>query len=180
MVRLAAKFPSMGGFWGNVIANLIGTFVGAGLALAIAQYLSSRGETMRDRRLVQSVIDRLHRSRALRPDQTGGQGDSPAISTDRQRCTESILTTRNRIAAVSDELSGRAKASGALDAMHLACLRYLSRVERDPHNYVDALMSLREALVVQVDALCASDKELHRRVPGGADLNNPTESDRTS
>jgi hypothetical protein len=159
----------MDGFLSNALANLIGTFVGAVLALAIALYLSSRDKKIRDRRLIQSVIDRLHRSRALRPNQTGGDGDSPAVTADREYCTKSILTTRERIAAVSDELSVRAKGFGGLEAMYLACLRYLSRGKRNPHNYVGELMRLREALVVQVDALCASDKELHRRLPGGAD-----------
>jgi hypothetical protein len=69
-------------------------------------------------------------------------------------------------------LSGRAKGFDALEAMHLACNRYLSRVDRDPNNYVDALLELREALVEQVDALCASDKELHKRSPGCADRKN--------
>lgn len=155
----------MDGFWSNALANLIGTFVGAGLALLTAFYSSLRDKKERDRRLIQSVIDRLYRSRALRPDQAGDDGDSE----DRKFCTDSILATRDRIATVSDDLSVRAMGFRALEAMYVACLRYLSRVRRNPNNYVDELMSLREALVVQIEALCASDKEMHRRLPGGAD-----------
>jgi hypothetical protein len=159
----------MDGFLSNALANLIGTSVGAGLALATALYLSSRDKKIRDRRLIQSVIDRLHRSRALRPNQTGGNGDSPDVTADREYCAKSILATRDRIATVSDELSVRAMGFGALEKMYVACLRYLSRVRRNPNNYVDELMGLREALVVQINALCKSDKEMHRRLPGGAD-----------
>lgn len=158
----------MDGFWGNTLASLIGTFVGAGLALASTQYWTWRGERMRDRRLLQSVIDRLYRSRALAPDQTGGHGNSDRIDQDRIRCTRSVIATRNRIATVSDELSGHAKGTAPLNTMYVACLQYLTRADRQPDNYVDALMALRHVLEAQVDVLCSSEKGLHYRDPGTA------------
>lgn len=169
----------MDGFLGNLLATLVGTFLGAGLALWAAHAQAKRTDTVRDRRLTQSVIDRLYRSRALRPKQVGGVRGTEWDREDRKRCTASVITTRERIAYVSDELSVGAKASIELGRMHVACLRYLSREEREPAQYVSALMVLREALAKEVNALCDRDKQLQRRIPGAGDLENPLELNRS-
>jgi hypothetical protein len=160
----------MDGFLGNTLANLVGTFVGAALALWAALRSTKHAARERDRQLLQSVIDRMYRSRALRRDQYGGLGDSPQDWLDRERCARSVEVTRDRIAASSDGLSAGRPEVAILDNMHAACLRYMSHASRDPYNYVEALNILRAELLDQVEALCDENSTLTRRYPGDGTL----------
>ncbi len=71
-----------------------------------------------------------------------------------------------------DGLSGRTVETPELDAMLLACLGYLSRVVREPNEYVALLMKLRAALEREVDALCDKDQKLRHKVIGDGDKAN--------
>lgn len=160
----------MDGFWESVASNVIGTFVGAGLALLTSYLVVRRGESRNDVRLIQGLVDRLYRSRALRPGRAPGDWASPATQEDQKRGTKSVLATRNRIASVSDDLSGHSQAFDELDAMHVACLRYLNAVEEDPSRYVEALMELRAELEPLVERLCTGVRGVVWREIGTADL----------
>ncbi len=160
------------GFLSNAAANLVGTLVGAGLAVWTAYIANSRSDRQRDRRLLQSLIDRLHWTRALRPNQVGGRGGSQRDAVDRDRCTRSIRKLRERIHVVRDGLSGRTAETPELDAMLLACLGYLRRETREPDDYVALLMRLRAALAREMDALCDKDQTLRRQVIGAGDEAN--------
>lgn len=160
----------MGGFWENVASNVIGTFVGAGLALLTSYLVVRHGEAKNDTRLIQGLVDRLYRSRALRPNRPPVDYELPEIREDQRRCTKSVLTTRNRIAFVSDELSTHSQAFDELDRMHVACLRYLNAVDDEPSRYVDALMELRAELQPQLEQLCAATRGVQWREIGTADL----------
>jgi hypothetical protein len=50
----------MSAFWESVAANIVGTFVGAGLALLTSYLVVRHGETRNDLRLLQALIDRMH------------------------------------------------------------------------------------------------------------------------
>jgi hypothetical protein len=160
----------MDAFWENVAANIIGTFVGAGLALLTSFFVVRYGETKNDLRLLQALIDRLYRSRALRPGQVPVPFDSPEVRENERRCTKSVLATRGRIAITSDGLSSHSDAFDELDAMHVACLRYLNDVEDDRSRYIAGLMALRSELAPQVAALCERYPGLRWRDIGTADL----------
>jgi hypothetical protein len=162
----------MTAFWESVASNIIGTFVGAGLALLTSFFIVRHGETRNDLRLLQGLIDRLYRSRALRPNQVTLPFDSPEVRENERRCAKSVLATRDRIAFTSDELSGHSDAFDELDRMHVACLRYLNDVEDDPSRYIGSLMTLRDELEPEVAALCARYGALRFREIGAADLRN--------
>ncbi len=159
----------MGAFWESVASNVIGTFVGAGLALLTSFFVVRHGETKDDLRLLQGLIDRLYRSRALRPNQVAGP-DSPVDQENQRRSTKSILATRDRIAVTSDSLSGHSDAFDELDRMHIACLRYLNDVQDDPSRYISSLMTLRAQLEPEVARLCARYRALQWREIGAADV----------
>ncbi len=159
----------MNAFWESVASNVIGTFIGAGLALFTSFLVIRHSEVQNDLRLLQALIDRLYRSRALRAGQVQGVFDEAAQENER-RSTKSILATRNRIALTSDELSSHSDAFDELDRMHVACLRYLNQTEDDPSGYITSLMTLRAELAPEVERLCARYKALRWREVGAADL----------
>lgn len=160
----------MNAFWESVASNVIGTFVGAGLALLTTFFVVRHGETKNDLRLLQALIDRLYRSRALRANQVPGPFDTPEARENERRSTKSVLATRDRIALTSDELSGHSDAFDELDRMHVACLRYLNDVQDDPSRYIQCLMTLRSELAPEVERLCDRYHSLQRREIGAADL----------
>lgn len=160
----------MGTFWESVAANVLGTFVGAGLALLTSYLVLRHNETRNDLRLLQALIDRLYRSRALRAGQVAVLHGTASDEDNERRSTKSVLATRDRIAVTSDELSSHSDAFDELDRMHLACLRYLNTVQEDRVGYVGALLRLRSELEPEVLALCARYPSLHYREVGAADL----------
>jgi hypothetical protein len=161
-------------FWESVASNVIGTFIGAGLALLTSFLVVRRGEEKNDARLIQSLVDRLYRMRALRPDRPAVDYSLPEIQEDQRRCTKSVLTTRNRIAYVSDELSTHSQAFDELDAMHVACLRYLNAIDDDPSRYVELLRDLRAELKPQLEQLCSGIRGVQFREIGTGDLRGRT------
>jgi hypothetical protein len=159
-------------FWLDLTSNVIGTFVGAGLALMTSFLVVRHGEKKNDVRLVQALVDRLYRSRALRPGRLPGDYSLEAVREDQKRGTKSVLATRDRIALTSDELSSHSQAFDELDAMHVACLRYLNAIEEDPSRYVQALMELRAELEPVLRHLCDATPGVQWREIGTADLRN--------
>jgi hypothetical protein len=160
----------MNAFWESVASNVIGTFVGAGLALLTSFFVVRHGETRDDLRRLQGLIDRLYRSRALRAHQVELPFDSPEARENERRSTKSVLATRDRIAFTSDELSGHSDAFDELDRMHVACLRYLNDVQEDPSRYIAGLMTLRGELEPEVERLCARYRALQYREIGAAEV----------
>jgi hypothetical protein len=146
-------------FVDNTLANVIGTFVGAALALLSTWWLRRRATKARERRILQGVLDRLYRSRAIRPGRCRPEGAlTPTERVDFERCARSIVDTRDRIAAVGDEIEMYAGVTPVLDAMYAHCLDYLDASETDHTRYVTELMELRSAL--EIDA-----RDLARIVP---------------
>jgi hypothetical protein len=158
----------MSAFWESVAANIVGTFVGAGLALLTSYLVVRHGETRNDLRLLQALIDRLYRSRALRSGQVTVPFDTPEARENERRSTKSVLATRDRIALTSDSLSRHSDAFDELDRMHLACLRYLNDVQDDRSRYIEDLATLRAGLEPEVAALCERYRALRWREIGSA------------
>jgi hypothetical protein len=157
------------GFISNLVANLAGTFVGVGLALLGTWWLERKYVASRERSQLQGLVDRLYRSRAIAPGRSRPRGGalSPAEETDRERCAQSVIATRDRIAAISERLTVYLDVVPVLDRMYVACLHYLERAE-EPTRYVDALMTLRADLVTHLDEVKALVPGLVMRDPGTA------------
>jgi hypothetical protein len=156
----------MTGFWADVAANLIGTFVGAGLALLSSWEVNRRAVRRKSSRSLQSVIDRLSRSRAFTHLPIETNNLTADVREDRERCTVSILNTREHIARVTSELSDWEPAEAVLEDMHGACALYLRSVENYPQGYVAALVDLREVLWALERKLGAIDPRLKLKRPG--------------
>ena len=109
----------MTAFWESVASNIIGTFVGAGLALLTSFFIVRHGETRNDLRLLQGLIDRLYRSRALRPNQVTLPFDSPEVRENERRCAKSVLATRDRRAVFGHrhQRAGRADVLGVVTSL---------------------------------------------------------------
>jgi hypothetical protein len=160
----------MGGFTSNLVANLVGTFVGAALALLGTWWLARRHTAARERSQLQGLVDRLYRSRAIAPDRSRpDQPLSPTEERDRERCAESIIATRDRIGGIADELSVYLAVVPVLDRMYIACLHYLEEAE-EPRHYVEALMTLRAEFITLLEELNTLVPALTMREPGSAYL----------
>lgn len=156
-------------FWSNTGANLIGTFVGAALAIGGALFLERKSRTRAERLSIQALVDHAHRSRAFAPASTGHSSMSDAhAGGDRQRCNLSVLNTRNRIGDVRDRVSNHSDALPILDQMYVDCLEYLERTELNPEGYGEELMNLRERLEARFEELSAVVPSLDVKSPGMA------------
>jgi hypothetical protein len=162
----------MSGFLGNTAANLVGTFVGAGLALLSAWAVARRERARAEVRRLQRLIDRIYRSRALvlvsdYPVQTDILDHLQ--QDDFRRVTASVLTTRDLIGEIIDFLDPQRPAAAILDDMYAAALKYLNTTEIDSPDYINELMRLREELVDGEQRLHRLHPKLILREPGGAD-----------
>lgn len=151
------------------LANLVGTFVGAVLAILSTWWYDRRSRKTGEIRSVQSVIDRIHRSRALRPDRTRQPGAlSHAEQIDFERCSASVLATRDMAAQVKMEISVLVDLIPALEAIYVDCLEYLDMTESEPEAFIEGLMQLRRNLIFEIDELCELESRLESKSPGTA------------
>jgi len=137
-------------FWSNTVSNLIGTFVGAGLALLSAWGVAKRGRTHSEIAGLQQIIDRLGRSRAFVPDQ-GGVVRTAALNADEQaefrRVMISVFILRDLIERVVNSLDPKRNSVKILNEMYIDILNYLNATEIDSCDYRNKLMQLRGELV---------------------------------
>lgn len=154
-------------------ANLVGTFVGAVLAI-VSAWVGYRIKQSRDEvRKLQRLIDRIYRSRALRPKPVTERRYTPLSAEERvhhQYVTSAIFTIRHLIEEAANTFSPKAKATAVLDDMYAAVLEYLSATEADERNYLNESMRLREALAAAEVRLKAIHRGLVLREPGGIAL----------
>ena len=159
----------MNDFLQNVGANLVGTFAGAALAVFTTWAIDRRNRRRNNEKQLQSLIDRIYRSRALAPHRTRPPGPlTPAEQLDFERCSLSVIGTRDRIALVSDELHQTAQVTEVLNDMYAECLTYLEASEAAPENYLREMMTLRGRLDRDLRKLCALVPSLAYRAPGTA------------
>jgi hypothetical protein len=160
----------MSDFLSNTVSNLVGTFVGAGLALLSAWGVARRERARSEIRRLQRLIDRVYRSRALVlvpdcPVQTSPLDDLQ--QRDFQRVTASVLTTRDLIGGITDSLDAGRPVVAVLDDMYAATLKYLNTTEVDSRDYVNELMRLRNELFAGEQRLQQLHPKLVLREPGG-------------
>jgi hypothetical protein len=163
----------MSGFWSNTVSNLVGTFVGAGLALLSAWYVATRDRARSEAQSLQRLVDRIYRSRAYWPVPIGPVRTHPLAAdeqADFERVTASILITRALIEKAADSLDPKRKSVAILDDIYVAILKYLNATEVNAHDYVNESMRLREELVLGEQRLKQLHPKLILRLPGTAEL----------
>ena len=161
----------MSDFLSNTTANLVGTFVGAGLAFLSAWAVSRRERARSELRRLQQVIDRLYRSRAFMPIPIGPVQTNPLNNrqqADFDRVTASIFITRKLIEEAANSLDPKRKSVVILDDMYLATLNYLNSTEINCCDYNNELMRLRAKLVSDEKRLKQLHPKLAFREPGSA------------
>jgi hypothetical protein len=168
-------------FVSNAGANIVGTFIGAGLALVSSWWLQRRSAVRADRRHLQGLVDRLYRSRAIAPGRSRTEGPLSELEvTDCERGTASIIATRDRTATVCDALTVLTGAIAPLERIYVHCLDYLDASTDDPSGYLEHLMELREKLQAEVDALVVVVPGLTGRELGTARRVAPSSQDRSA
>lgn len=162
----------MSGFWSNTISNLIGTFVGAGLALLTAWIIAKRNRARSEAQSLQRLVDRIYRSRAYWPRPVGPVRTNPlnaAEQADFERVTASILTTRELVERAANSLDPKRKSVAILDNMYVAVLKYLNATEVNACDYVNESMRLRKELMSSEQQLQKLHPKLIVREPGTAE-----------
>jgi hypothetical protein len=169
-ILLAAPEENMSEFISDAAANLVGTFVGAGLALLTAWAVARRQQVASEISKLQRLIDRIYRSRALTKvpyaARRSANLDEYEIA-DLRRITGAIFTIRSLIEEAVNTFDSRAAAAPVLDDMYGATLDYLNAVEIDDRDYVNEVMRLREALLEGEMRLKQICPQLVLREPGG-------------
>src|SRR5688572_9428954 len=113
-------------FPGDLAASLLGTMFGIEIGLRIDHRQTRRNSLDHDERLVQSLIELLASKRAFSHPSDVGLVDN---DDDRQRCIQSILDARRRIAGVCDALRVREDVAPQLRDLESDCIAYLYYVE---------------------------------------------------
>lgn len=151
-------------------ANLLGTFVGAGLALLTAALVKRAEQRRAEMSRLQRLIDRIYRSRALTLKPTTSPRVAELSAEERghfQRVTSSIFTIRNLVEEAAGTFHPKAPAVPVLDDMYAATLDYLNAIEFDNRDYLNESMRLREALIAGEARLKRLHRSLVVRDPGG-------------
>ncbi|WP_143590732.1 hypothetical protein [Thermoactinospora rubra] len=160
----------MDDFISNAAANLVGTFVGAGLAFLTAWAVARRQQALSEISKLQRLIDRIYRSRALRKVPRTAARSAELNEYERADCervTRSIFTIRSLIEDAANTFNAGASTVSVLDDMYGATLDYLNAIEIDDRNYINEVMRLREALLEGERRLKQLHPKLVLREPGG-------------
>jgi hypothetical protein len=160
----------MSDFIGNALANLVGTFVGAVLAILTAWAAARRQQRMSEIGRLQRLIDRIYRSRALTKVPQAVRRSTVLGEYERadlERVTGAVFIIRGLIEEAANTFDSRASAASVLDDMYVATLDYLNAIEVDDRDYVNELMRLREALLGGERRLKRLHPQLVLREPGG-------------
>jgi hypothetical protein len=159
----------MSDFWSNTAANLVGTFVGAGLALLTALVVSRRERKLSEIQRLRRLIDRIYYSRAFRPLMDPPEKVDPLDEVDFKRTTDSVLITRRLIEDAANSVNPKRKSVEFLNSMYVAILYYLNETEEDPSSYQRELMRLRAELKEREQQLTQLYPQLTFKEPGGAE-----------
>lgn len=160
----------MDDFFGNTLANIIGTFVGAVLAIFSARQAERRQQRSADFNELQRVVDRLADARALTkfPKSSSPRTEPLAAHAleDEGRVRASVLTLRRMLGDAIHNISKNDPSIPHLGEMQGACSRYLNYVELHPRDYENAVQHLRDRLYAGIYAICRNDTILRIREPG--------------
>lgn len=159
----------MSGWWLDRSVNLVGTVVGALLALVSAWWRRRLQQRRDDGRLLQNLVDGLHRKRAFRQVPVSDDQLVEWDEEDLQRCVDSVLGARRCIEEAAARLSTSTEVRIAMGDMHSACNRWLRRTRRRPGSHVIVLMDLRARLLKLKGEIVDEHRKLTLREPGGGE-----------
>lgn len=151
--------------WDSFLPDLIVAMFGAVLTVTIAvvsYFLKIRTD---ERRAIQSLIDELHRRRALRPG-VAQLIPGAAGSDDYVRVTSSISSIRDEVRTTRDRVRQVEKLQRPLSEMTRACNRYLSLSAAMPDAYANHLVDLRQSLTSSIHELATSRHGVIALEPG--------------
>jgi len=166
----------MDGFLSNTWANLVGTFVGAALAIFAARRAERRHRRSTDVNELQRVIDRLADARALTKFPKSRPRTHPLSASaqeDEARVRLSVLNLRQMLADALHNISKDDPSLGHLRDMQGACSRYMNYVEVYPSDYENAVQHLRDTVLIGLHAIVAINRRLELREPGSSSSQLP-------
>lgn len=138
--------------WDSFLPDLVVALFGAVLTVAIA--VATYGVKIRldEKRAIQSLINELHRRRALRP-AVEGMVAGATDSDDFVRVTSSITSIRDEIRRTRDRVRQVDRLQDPLSEMTRACNRYLTLSAARPDAYVIYVGDLRRTLTSSIQEL---------------------------
>lgn len=151
--------------WDSFIPDLVVALFGALLTVAIAVVTYGLKIHLDEKRAIQSLINELHRRRALRP-AVEGLVVGAADSDDYVRVTSSITSIREEIRRTRDRVRQVDRLQHPLSEMTRACNRYLTLSSARPDAYVIHAGELRRALTSSIQELARTQSGMVALEPG--------------
>lgn len=148
-------------FWPDLLVALIGGAVT--VFVAFVTYLARSG--LQERRLLQSLIDELHRRRALsvvNPEPIPDAEDRP----DFLRANASVLSMKEEVRMARNGVRKIASLQDPLSAMTRACNQYLELSALHPSDYALLLAELQGHLAKSVLDLATARPGVRALTPG--------------
>ncbi|MEN0022219.1 MAG: hypothetical protein AAGC61_02980 [Microbacterium sp.] len=151
--------------WDSFLPDLLVALIAAVFTVVIALVTYLLKVRLDEKRAIQSLINELHRRRALAP------GPEPFIrgaaqSEDYLRANTSISTIRTEIRSTRDRVRQIERVQAPLSAMTRACNRYLELSAAIPDTYAVYLGDLRRELTPQIEELANTQRGIVAHQPG--------------
>jgi hypothetical protein len=155
--------------WQTFVPDLVVAFIGATLTVLIAFMTYLLRLRLEEKRALQSLINELHRRRALVP------GSKPLIpdaelTDDYKRANASVLSIRDEIRRTRDLVRQVDSRQLPLSNMTRACNRYLEFSAVSPSTYAILLGELQRELSEGVRVLAQARPDVVALEPGAGAL----------
>lgn len=151
--------------WQTFVPDVLVAIIGAALTVLIAFATYLLRLRLEEKRALQSLINELHRRRALVPGPERIIPNAAEIG-DFQWANASILSVRDEIRRTRDRVRQVDSRLIPLSAMTRACNRYLEQSAAAPPHYVLFLAALKHELEENVRALARARRGLKPLEPG--------------
>lgn len=153
--------------WDSFVPDMVVALTSALIAIAIAIGTYILGVRRRERNALRSLIEEIHRRRALSPVTNVRRIRWAKRRGDFQRVTTSVLTLKDEIARTRELVREKPSVQTPLSNMRRACNRYLEMSERDPNGYYSLATMLRVELAGEITKLVLARGGLEFKQPGG-------------
>jgi hypothetical protein len=152
--------------WQTFLPDLLVTFIGAVLTVAIAFCTYLLNERRREKASLSALVGELHHRRALSLIENPMTVPDAEVLDDFVRANASILSVRDEIRRTRDIVKSSAALQEVLASMTRACNRYLESAAAEPDQYWYLLDDLRRHLADDVHRLVTLRPRVRALEPG--------------
>lgn len=157
-------------FWSTLVTVAVGAFLGSGAAFASNLLAGRIGDRRREAAALNELVHEIHFRRVLRRIEPRLVPRADVLDPGYEKGRHSAATLRGEIRTARRALVPGSAAHPLLDAMTLACNRFLDESEADPARYQLFLMQLQARLSDAVGRVADLSRGVDDLEPGNAEL----------